>query len=93
MHRQIHPAFQQGLVQLFDEQPFAPHLVQGAVQDLVSRGLHGHQFDLGVRVGPAQRADDDLGLDYRQPAFPAANSQFHSFSISLIFWAHRATAL
>ena len=45
MHGNIGPAIFECGLQFFDEQPFATHLAEGAVQDLVATGSHAQQFD------------------------------------------------
>ncbi len=74
VNRQIHPALQQGGVQLLDEQALAPHLVQGAVQDPVAGGFHGDQLQGQGRVGPADVLHDQSGLGHGQPTLPAAHA-------------------
>ena len=49
-------------VQFLDEQSLAAHLVQGAVQDFVPGGLHGHQLQPDVRMGRLQGVHDQPGL-------------------------------
>ena len=93
MDSDVRPPVQKGLVQLTDEKALAADLVQGAVQDLVPGGFHGNKLHLIVRVVLLDEIGDDLGLEHRQPAFPASHKQFFHCSNSLLICPARwATA-
>jgi hypothetical protein len=46
----VGPPFQHGSFQLLDEQPLAADLGERGIEDLVTLGAHGHQFDLQLRI-------------------------------------------
>ena len=93
VHRQLRPPLQQGPVQLLDEEALSPHRLQGTVQNTVSRSLHGHKAYLRLRQGLLDVIRHQAGLDYGQPALPAAdpNASSHS-AISRILAAASFTA-
>ena len=67
----------------------AADLVQGPVQNLVAGGLHGHQFQLCPGLRRLNGVHHHPALNHRQPALPAAKTNFH-FSSSNTFRISRA---
>ena len=73
MHREIRPPFFERQLQLFDEQTFAAHLGEAAVQNLIALGGHAQK---GHGVAKAlEQGFDVFGLPQSQAALAGGNGQ------------------
>ncbi|MCY1517017.1 hypothetical protein D9M68_516800 [compost metagenome] len=75
MHGEIGAPVEQRVFELLDEQPFAAHLGQGAVEDLVASGRQGKKFNRARRVQRAQPVAHMLGLPQGKPAGAGRDDQ------------------
>src|SRR3990170_3480317 len=74
--RHVHLTIQQGLLDLLDEEPFAPHVRQGDVGEHIAAGLDLHQHRRKLRVPAPELARDPLRLRDSERAPPSPNAQF-----------------
>ena len=93
VHREVRPAVPEGLVELPDEESLAADLFQGAIQDLVAGGLHGHQGEFHLGMGAANGVHDELALGNGQLALPASNFDRHGNSSNTLRMALAARAV
>ncbi|MNM53961.1 hypothetical protein D3C81_650720 [compost metagenome] len=85
MDGDVGPPFQHGSLQLLDEEPLAADLGQRGIQDLVTLGAHGDQFDSQIGIEGFQPIFYKVGLPQGQWALASGNSQGSGCHINQLF--------